>query len=404
MREYDDAIKDIYSALSKHRPAVEITDLATSLGRVLAEDFHSPMDVPPAANSAMDGYALSTTDAGNLPITLDISQRVAAGKAPKALQPGTAARIFTGAEIPPGADCVVMQENCTQNGDGTVTINEGARPQGNIRPQGQDIGLGDRVLTSGTVLRGQELALLASMGFAKVPTFTPVKVAVFSTGDELIQVGQPLEPGQIYDSNRIMIESMCKGLGCTIVESSHIPDNLETTTKTLQSAAQYADIIVSCGGVSVGDEDHVKTAVDAIGRMDFWKINIKPGKPFAFGEIHRADNDDGQQASCTFIGLPGNPVSAFSTMTLFGKTAVRARQGLSSASLQTYQSACLFSVDKAQKRTEFARVNVMHHGAERYENQSSGVLSSVCWANGLAIIPANTTLAKGDTIQIVPLT
>ena len=280
-------------------PQMETIALSQALGRVLAEDVVSSVDVPPADNSAMDGYCARLTDIQPGKV-LPVSQRIPAGAVATPLQPGTAARIFTGAELPENADVVIMQENTEQSGDG-ILIHESPSLRQHIRPQGQDIQTGSVILTQGSRIRPQDMGLLASVGVNEIKAYRPLKVAIFSTGDEIVEPGQPLEKGQIYNSNRFTLIGMIRHFGWEVLDLGIIADDLEATKAALQQATQ-ADLIVTSGGVSVGEEDHVKHALDALGEVQLWKLAIKPGKPFTFGHVQ----------GTPFMGLPGNPAAVFS--------------------------------------------------------------------------------------------
>lgn len=394
MKSFTQALTDIEHSLSAKRvDDTETLSVIHARGRVLADDLIAPINVPPSDNSAMDGYAICIDDALSLPARLPISQRIAAGDtSTTSLTRGSAARIFTGASIPVNANCVVMQENCTLDGD-TIVINEGVTAEGNIRPRGQDIAMGSTALHKGKLLTAADLGLISSLGFAEIAVTRRVRVAIFSTGDELVAAGQALKHGQIYDSNRLMIEALCTDLGCDISVSAHISDNLQHTQTALLGASECSDVIITCGGVSVGEEDHVKTAVDVIGDLDFWKIKIKPGKPFAFGSIGQS----------TFIGLPGNPVSAFTTFFFFARCAIRTLQGATNTQLKSVPIKSAFSTQRAQTRDEFVRVRITDKGLEKYPNQSSGALSSVVWADALALVPADTCIKVGDNVTVYPI-
>lgn len=399
MLNFRNAIQAIQSALFEHTLSKTSTrPLEYALGAILAEDIHSPVNVPPADNSAMDGYVLATQDLTQAPFSLPISQRIPAGKAAEPLVPGTAARIFTGAEIPLNADAVVMQENCDTEDEGFITVRQDPKINENIRPQGQDIEKGTCVLSRGHKLKAEDLGLLASIGLLEVLCYCQLKVAILSTGNELIPLGRPLEKGQIYDSNRPMISALCQTLGCEIVYSGHIEDSEVATLKSLKELSQVADVVISGGGVSVGEEDHVKSAVEQLGKLEFWKVNMKPGKPFAFGTLY----SDNPETRCTFIGLPGNPVSAFVTFHLFAQAALRQLQGEQDFHLPNFYTHAGFSTQKIGTRDEFIRVKIDNHYAHRYKNQSSGVLSSVSWGNALALIPANTTIDENTLIEVFP--
>ena len=368
--------------------------LREALGRVLAEDILAPLDVPPADNSAMDGYCLRSADFVDGKI-LPISQRIPAGVAPQPLQPGTAARIFTGAEVPQGADTVVMQEDCVATADG-VQINEMPEPGQNIRPQGQDIARGQRALARGQRLRAQELGLLASLGIAYINVFRPLRVAVLSTGDELVEPGDSVAPGQIYNSNRYTLMGLLQGLGLDIVDLGRVADNQAATETALRTAADQADVIISSGGVSVGEEDHVKAALSALGDLQMWKLAIKPGKPFTFGQV----------LGKPFLGLPGNPAAVFVTFTILCRPWLLKTQGATQISPQGFNVPAGFTVRKAGGRQEYLRSRLItENGAlrvEPYPNQSSGVLLSASWGNGFAVVPVGQTVNPGDPVLYLP--
>ena len=373
---------------------VETRRLIDARGCVLAADMASTVDVPPADNSAMDGYALSAADATG---PLNVSQRIPAGSVPDALQPGTAARIFTGATVPPGADVVVMQENCSEV-DGTVTVSGAVTVGDNIRRQGQDIASGDTALRKGRRLRPQDMGLLASLGLAEVPVYRPLRVAVLSTGDELVEPGAPLaDESQIYNSNRYTLAGLISALGFEFVDGGIVPDDPDATADALSNAAANADCVITSGGVSVGEEDHVKAQVERLGRLDLWKLAIKPGKPLAFGRVGQTP----------FIGLPGNPSSVFVTFCLVARPFLMRLQGMEDIEAPRLTATAGFEVKRAGSRQDYLRVSVRPGPgglvAERFPNQSSGVLSSVSHSNALAVIPVGTTVAKGDRVDVLLL-
>lgn len=368
--------------------------LLDALGNVLAEDVISPVAVPPADNSAMDGYALRASDAG---LPLPVSQRIPAGAVGVVLQPVTAARIFTGAAIPPGADCVVMQENTVEK-EGVVTLSGPVQVGQNIRPRGQDIEEAEIILSRGRVLRPQDLGLLASIGCAEVNVYRPLKVAVLSTGDELMEPGSgELPDGAIYNSNRYTLGGLLRGINMEFVDCGIVADDPEATAQALQEAAACADCIITSGGVSVGEEDHVKNQVERLGQLALWKLAIKPGKPLAFGQVDETP----------FIGLPGNPTSVFVTFCLIARPFLLKLQGVDETPPPRLWATAEFTVTRAGNRQEYLRVTLQNTEqgmrANRFANQSSGVLSSVSHCNALAIIPIGTTVEQGDKVEVLLL-
>ncbi|HAN57304.1 MAG TPA: molybdopterin molybdenumtransferase MoeA [Betaproteobacteria bacterium] len=383
--------------LVRARGVTEVEHVASEavLGRVLAADQVSDITVPPLDNSAMDGYAVRAAECLS-DVVLPVSQRIAAGQVGQALQPGSAARIFTGAPVPPGADTVVMQEHCTVQGEG-ITVNQAPKVGDNIRRAGEDIQRGDVILATGTRLGAAEMGLAASVGLAGLPVFRRLKVASFSTGDELVQPGMPLAAGQIYNSNRYTLAGLVQGLGCDWIDLGAVPDTLTDTIDALQRAAQQADVVITSGGVSVGEEDHVKAAVSQLGTLDMWKVAMKPGKPLAYGRIGTAD----------FIGLPGNPVSTFATFCLFARPFLLTRMGATSVLPTTYQVRAGFDWPKAGERREFLRARLVNTDdgslqAELFRNQSSGVLTSAVWADGFVDIDIGHTVQRGAPVRFIP--
>lgn len=391
MLSFDEAYERL---LGFARPVREIEQIDTlsAAGRVLAQSLRAPFDQPPMDNSAMDGYALRAADVPAPGTRLPVSQRIPAGSVGHELAPGTAARIFTGAPLPPGADAVVMQELCEHDGD-AVIINQVPRAGDAIRRAGEDIAAGAVILPEGQRLRAQDIALAAAVGLAELPVLRRVRVAVFSTGSELVMPGEPLPPGGIYNSNRFMLRALLAGLGCEVADFGIVPDRLDATRATLREAAEGHDLILTSGGVSVGEEDHVKPAVEAEGSLDLWKIAMKPGKPLAYGRVHGA----------AFIGLPGNPVSSFVTFLLMVRPFLLATQGVAEGAPQALRLRADFDWPRPDRRREFLRARLnAEGGVELFGNQGSAALNSTVWANGLVDIPAGTPVARGDTVRFLP--
>jgi molybdopterin molybdotransferase len=386
------------------RPVTETEAVSTlqANGRVLAADQRSQLDVPPADNTQMDGYAVRAADCASGAARLPVSQRIPAGHVGQPLQPGTAARIFTGAMIPAGADAVVMQEACEVDGD-LVRINAAPQAGAWIRRAGEDIRAGSVILPAGTLLRAQEMGLAASVGLAELPVLRRPRVAVFFTGDELAMPGEPLAPGAIYNSNRYTLRGLLENLGCEITDYGIVPDTLQATRDTLRAAAAGHDLIITSGGVSVGEEDHIKPAVEAEGRLNMWQIAVKPGKPLAFGEVSRNGNAGD---SAFFLGLPGNPVSSFVTFLLFVRPFIRRLAGmaeLSDAAPAGFLLRADFAWPKADRRNEFLRARVNANGGlDLFPNQGSGVLTSTVWGDGLIDNPPGQTIAPGDLVRFLP--
>ena len=390
--------------LAAARPITDVESVPTlsANGRIIAAAQTSQLNVPPADNTQMDGYAVRAADCAGGAAQLKVSQRIPAGTIGQPLLPGTAARIFTGALIPPGADAVVMQEMCvfekTDDGD-VVTIKHTPRSGEWIRRCGEDIQSGAVILQRGTRLRAQELGLAASVGLAALPVLRKPRVAVFFTGDELAMPGDVLKPGAIYNSNRFTLRGLLENLGCDFTDFGIVPDTLDATRDTLRRAAQQHDLIITSGGVSVGEEDHIKPAVEAEGRLDMWQIAVKPGKPLAFGEVDRAD----QGGSAFFLGLPGNPVSSFVTFLLFVKPFILRMQGVHDVKPKSFALRADFAWPKADRRNEFLRAKINENGGlDMFPNQSSGVLTSTVWGDGLIDNPAGQIIAAGDMVRFIP--
>ena len=392
--------------LSHAKPVSETETLAmqVALGRVLAENVNSLVDVPPLDNTSMDGYAVRTADTSSPGQTLTIAQRIPAGSMGTQLDPGTAARIFTGAPVPPGADAVVMQEDCSISEGASKQVQVNIAPTSGqwIRRRGEDLTAGKIALTAGTYLRPQELGVAASAGLTHLTVKRKVRVAAFFTGDELSLPGEPLKPGGIYNSNRDTLLACIKSLGCDATDFGIVPDSLEATKETLRKASKDHDLIITSGGVSVGEEDHIKPAVTAEGRLDLWQIAMKPGKPLAFGAVRKSDNSKAN-AETWFIGLPGNPVSSFVTFLLFVRPFILKLQGRDAGLPQSYPMRADFDWLKADRRNEFLRVKINAQGGlDLFPNQSSGILTSASWGDGLVDCPPGQALKAGDMVKYIP--
>ena len=381
-------------------PATDAQTLSTfdARGRVLAADVRSGLDVPPGDNTSMDGYALRCADLSATRGVLPVSQRIPAGTVPLPLRPGTAARIFTGAQIPLGADAVVMQEQCRAEGE-SVHVETSPTPGQWIRRRGEDVRHGDVVLPAGTRLTAQALGLAASVGAASLVVARRPRVALFSTGDELMMPGEPLKPGAIYNSNRYTLRGLIEQLGCECHDLGIVPDKLDATRDALRRAAVDNDLIVTSGGVSVGEEDHLRPAVALEGSVDLWQIAIKPGKPLAFGAVRRGD-----RSSAHFIGLPGNPVSSWVTFLLLVRPVLLRLQGATQTEVKTMRLRADFDWPRPDKRREFLRARRNAGGGlDLFANQSSGVLTSTVWADVLIDNPASQAIAKGHAVDALSI-
>ncbi len=383
----DEALAQLLSAA---KPVAGVEEVATleATNRVLAKPQRSTMDVPPMDNSAMDGYAVRVSD-GNV---LSIKQKIMAGAVGGPLAAGTAARIFTGAPIPPGADAVVMQEDCEVKGE-QVTLKKTPKPGEWVRRAASDIRKGGEILPAGKRLLPQDTGLAASVGIKTLPVYRKVKLGLFFTGDELVMPGEPLAPGRIYNSNRFTLRGLAETFGCEVRDYGIVPDSLDATREVLRRAAGECDLIVTSGGVSVGDADFVKPAVEAEGRLLMWKIAMKPGRPLAFGEVGKA----------FFIGLPGNPVSSFVTFLIFVRPVVLRTQGVARVEPRIVQARADFDWPEPDARREFLRVKWNAQGGlDLYPTQDSAVLTSTSWADGLLDNPANHAIRKGELVRYLP--
>jgi len=387
-----DQLLDALLERARGLSATETVAVTAALGRVLAASQTSSITVPPADNSAMDGYAVRLADVTRPGVKLPLSQRIPAGAVGQPLQPGTAARIFTGAQVPPGADAVLMQEDCSADG-ADIVINKLPQPAENIRRAGEDIAAGAQILAAGSRIGAAEMGLAASVGLAELPVFRRLKVACFFTGDELVTPGLALQPGQIYNSNRYTLTGLVNGLGCELIDLGIVPDTLEATEVALAGAASIADVVITSGGVSVGEADFVKAAVEKLGRVEMWKVAMKPGKPIVYGRVNDAD----------FIGLPGNPVSAFVTFCLFVRPFLLKRMGAADVLYRAFAVQADFAWSRPGERREFLRAQLQPNGKlALFPNQGSGVLTSCAWADGLVDIAIGQTVQPGDWMRFIP--
>lgn len=397
LRPLDDALAELLTFAR----ALDGTDSISTFeadARVLAQDLVSELQVPPQDNSSMDGYAVRSGEIADEGVPLPVSQRIPAGSVAEPLAPGSVARIFTGAPIPPGADAVVMQEDTEPAGEQIVRILRVPQPGQWIRRSGEDVKRGAVVLAKGERLTPAALGLAASIGMDKVRVARRPRVALFSTGDELVMPGDvppaQMKPGTIYNSNRFFMTALLRRLQCEVTDFGIVPDRLDATQQALRRAATDQDLILTCGGVSVGEEDHVKPAVQSLGSLDLWQIAMKPGKPFAYGRV----------GDTHFIGLPGNPVSSFLTFLLLVRPFLLKLQGATQFAPKAVRLPAHFSVPRSDKRREFMRVRRDDDGGlQLFSNQSSGVLTSTVWGDGLVDNPAGRTIAHGDAVAFLSL-
>jgi molybdopterin molybdotransferase len=385
----DEALAQLLAGAAPVPDVEELPTLEAS-GRVLARAQRSTMDVPPMDNSAMDGYAVRSSDLK--PGTrLKLGQKIMAGSVGTALEPGTAARIFTGAPIPPGADAVVMQEDTQADAD-SVLLKKIPRPGEWVRYVGSDIRKGAEILAAGKRLLPQDTGLAASVGIRTLPVYRRVKMGLFFTGDELLMPGEPLGPGRIYNSNRFTLRGLARAFDCEVSDYGIVPDSLEATREVLRRAAKECDLIVTSGGVSVGEADYVKPAVEAEGRLLMWRIAMKPGRPLAFGKVGAA----------SFIGLPGNPVSSFVTFVIFVRPFLLRMQGVSAVEPKAITARADFDWPEPDPRREFLRVKWNARGGlDLYPTQDSAVLASTAWADGLVDNPAGHAIRRGEGVRFL---
>ena len=405
----DDALA---SLLGKAQPRLASESVATfdADGRVLAQDLVSALTVPPRDNSSMDGYAVRVADCAAPGAVLQVAQRIPAGTVGTPLAAGTAARIFTGAQIPEGADAIVMQEDTQalpQEGTlGTVRIETVPAAGQWIRRAGEDVAFGDVVLRKGERLTPAALGLAASVGFDRLQVARRPRVALLSTGDELVMPGEvapeAMKPGAIYNSNRFFMRALLHRLGCEVNDLGIVPDKRDATIAALRAAAEHSDLIITTGGVSVGEEDHIKAAVQALGELQLWSLSMKPGKPFAYGSIARAGGE--AQGRCHVTGLPGNPVSSFLTFLLLVRPFLLTLQGATRAAPEPVPMRADFDWPRADKRREFLRARRNAAGGlDLFTNQSSGVLTSMVWGDGIIDNPPGQAIQAGDAVKFIPL-
>lgn len=397
MKTFDETLYALLNDVQVTRQT-ETINVADGLYRILAEDIVSSVNVPPHDNSQMDGYALHSFDLEHAD-TFPVSQRIAAGEVGKELDNCTVARIFTGAPIPQGANQVVMQED-TEEVDGQIRIKVKANPNENIRQKGEDIQVGQTILKTGTRLRPQELGLISSIGIGEIKVYQPIKIATFTTGDELLEPGEAPQEGKIYNANRYTLSGLIPQLGFELIDLGRVKDTLEATVDAIQKAAEQADVVMTTGGVSVGEEDHIKPAIEQLGKLYTWKVKMKPGKPLAYGKV------DSGKGTVPFFGLPGNPVSAFATFKLFARPYLMKMQGAEQIKTNPIWLAADFDWPKANFRRDFLRARITNKRQESvieiYPQQGSGVLMSASWAEGFVVIPEDTTIAKGDKVAFYP--
>jgi molybdopterin molybdotransferase len=406
LKSLDQALAEL---LVQARPLAGTETLSTfeADGRVLAQDMVSALHVPPQDNSAMDGYALRCADVPAAACVLRVTQRIPAGHHGQPLGPGEAARIFTGAPVPPGADAIVMQEDCEVVEEGSVRVNTVPQSGQWIRRAGEDVTRGAIVLARGQRLTPAALGMAAGIGLAQLTVVRRPRVALFSTGDELVMPGdvppERMPPGAIYNSNRFFLRALLQRLGCEVTDYGIVPDQRAATLQALQGAAENHDLVLTSGGVSVGEEDHIKPSVQQLGELDLWQISMKPGKPFAYGKLYRGVGATrGPQDACHFAGLPGNPVSSYVTFMLLVRPFLLRLLGVADVTPVRMALPAHFEFKRSDKRREFLRVRRNAAGGlDLFPNQSSGVLTSAAWGDGLVDNPANTTIAQGDIVQFL---
>ncbi|WP_029406578.1 gephyrin-like molybdotransferase Glp [Thiomicrorhabdus sp. Milos-T2] len=394
MKSFEDA-QDFLLEQACETKLVEVRSLDKALNGVLAEDICSKINVPAIDNSMMDGYAVNFSEI-QLGKFYSISQVIAAGDIGNSLEPGTVARIFTGAAMPEGADTVIMQEMAEKEFDASEQVKFTTKPEkggSNVRQVGEDIAVNNVVLEKGKRIQPQDIGILSAIGVSHIEVFKPLRVAIFTTGDELLEPYEMPSPGKIYNTNRYMLKALLQQYGFEVIDLGKINDSLEAIQTILKAASEMADIIITTGGVSVGEKDFIKPAVESLGFLKMWKVNMKPGKPLAFGEV----------LGTPFIGLPGNPVASFSTYYLFARPFLLKMQGCRSLNTTSKCITAGFDWTRMNSRREFIRVKIERQDncmfAIPYRNQGAGIISSIVNSDGFAVIPENTTIQKGDLIS-----
>jgi molybdopterin molybdotransferase len=394
MKTFDEALHFLLSQVVPLE-RTELIPLEQALGRILATPIVSDINVPPRKNSNMDGYALHSYDLEHNQ-TLQVSARIAAGSDPQPLKLGTAARIFTGAVIPEGANCVVMQEETELNGELVTILCNTTRPGQNIRNIGEDIAQYDEILRAGQTLKPQDLGLISSIGVAKVEVYARLKIATFTTGDELLEPGEAPCNGKIFNANRYVMGGLIRDLGFELIDLGRVEDTLASTVSALQKAASLADVVLTTGGVSVGEEDHIKPALQQLGELHMSTVKMRPGKPLAYVQI----------GTVPFMGLPGNPVSAFATFNLFARPYLLKMQGANEIKSKPIWLESAFEWPVSHFRRDFLRAKIVNKNQKTYvdiyPNQGSGVLSSTVWAEGFVVVPEDTVIHRGDKVAFYP--
>ncbi len=398
MMSVDEAVAIIAARVTPVRD-VEMVEITQADGRILAADVSAPLPLPPFTNSAVDGYAVRSRDLPRKHETaLVVTGRVAAGaSATQALEPGHAMRIFTGAPMPAGADTVFMQEDVRLDNEGKVVLPEGLRTGANVRPAGEDIPVGSAALAAGQRLRPQDIALAAAFGLTHLEVRRRIRVAVFSTGDELVSPGAPRAAAQLFDSNRFMLMAMLRRLGCEVSDLGIIRDDRDALASGLKKVAGTHDLILTTGGVSTGEEDHVKSAVEKVGKLVLWRMAIKPGRPVAMGII----------AGTPFVGLPGNPVASFVTFVHVVRPTVLALAGAAQQRLIPMPVRAAFSYKKKISRREYVRVTLQRADdgaleATKFPREGAGLLSSLVETDGLVELgEAITQVELGQSVGFI---